>query len=123
MTTTTELHTAIYTTQTLLKQAADVIEHNAKSLAEAHTRNGIIEDREVQAAVESDADLVAHLRAASLPWDQRHKPAQDVPEAKFGDMAEQQAQQTPAKCWKCGDSDPAFTDVCQVPACGMREDG
>ena len=27
----------------------------------------------------------------------------------------------PAKCWKCGDSDPAYTDVCQVPACGMRE--
>lgn len=25
------------------------------------------------------------------------------------------------KCWKCGDADPAFTDVCQVPACGMRE--
>lgn len=28
---------------------------------------------------------------------------------------------TPAKCWKCGDADPAFTDVCQVPACGTRE--
>lgn len=27
----------------------------------------------------------------------------------------------PTKCWKCGDSDQAFTDVCQVPACGMRE--
>lgn len=27
----------------------------------------------------------------------------------------------PTKCWKCGDADPAFTDVCQVPACGMRE--
>lgn len=26
----------------------------------------------------------------------------------------------PAKCWKCGDSDQAFTDICQVPACGMR---
>lgn len=76
MTTTNELHAAIYTTQTLLKQAADVIEQNTNSLAEMHTRNGIIEDTEVQAAVESDTDLVAHLRAAALPWDQRHKPAE-----------------------------------------------
>ena len=30
-------------------------------------------------------------------------------------------QPAPTKCWKCGDADPAFTDVCQVPACGMRE--
>lgn len=36
-------------------------------------------------------------------------------------MAEQPAQPTPTKCWKCGDADTAFTDVCQVPACGMRE--
>lgn len=31
------------------------------------------------------------------------------------------AQPTPTKCRKCGDADPAFTDVCQAPACGMRE--
>jgi hypothetical protein len=76
---TNELHTAIYTTQTLLKQAADVIEHNMKSLAEAHTRNGIIDDTEVQASIESDADLIAELRAAALPWDQRHKSTERPP--------------------------------------------
>ena len=27
------------------------------------------------------------------------------------------------KCGKCEASDPAFTDICQVPACGMREGG
>lgn len=32
------------------------------------------------------------------------------------------AEMTPTtKCWKCGDGDPTYTDVCQVPACGMRE--
>lgn len=78
MTTTEELHAAIAKMQALMKQAADRIEETNNSLAESHTHNGIIKDREVQAIVESDADLVAHLRAASLPWDQRHKqPAQD----------------------------------------------
>ncbi len=28
---------------------------------------------------------------------------------------------TPAKCSKCKASDPAITDLCQAPACGMRE--
>lgn len=28
---------------------------------------------------------------------------------------------TPAKCGKCKVSDPAITDLCQAPACGMRE--
>lgn len=27
------------------------------------------------------------------------------------------------KCWKCGDSDPALTDLCTSPSCGMREGG
>lgn len=36
-------------------------------------------------------------------------------------LAEQPARPATTKCWKCGDADPAFTDVCQVPACGMRE--
>ena len=73
MTTTTELHAAIAQMQVLMTQAADVIEHNTNSLAESHSLNGIIKDTEVQASIESDTDLVAHLRAAALPWDQRHK--------------------------------------------------
>lgn len=93
MTETTELHAAIAQMQVLMTQAAEVIEHNTKSLAESHERDGVITDTEVQASIESDTDLVAHLRAAALPWDQRHKPAQDVPEVKFGDMAEQPAVQ------------------------------
>lgn len=36
-------------------------------------------------------------------------------------LDQQPGQSTPTKCWKCGDADPAFTDVCQVPSCGMRE--
>ena len=79
MTTTTELHAAIAKMQVLMTQAADVIEQNTNSLAEMHTRNGIIEDTEVQAAVESDTDLVADLRAAALPWDQRQKSTERPP--------------------------------------------
>jgi len=90
-TNTNELHAAIYTTQTLPKQAADVIEHNMKSLAEAHTRNGIIDDTEVQASIESDADLIAELRAAALPWDQRHKSTERPPRRAHQFPAEQVA--------------------------------
>lgn len=99
MSNTEELHASIAKMQGLMKQAADRIEETNNALAKSHTHDGIIKDREVLAIVESDADLVAHLRAAALPLDQRHKPT----------------------CWKCGDSDPAFTDICQVPACGMKE--
>jgi hypothetical protein len=88
---TNELHTAIYTTQTLLKQAADVIEQNMNSLAEAHTRNGIIDDTEVQASIESDADLIAELRAAALSWDQRHKSTERPPRRAHQFTAEQVA--------------------------------
>lgn len=73
MTTTTELHAAIAQMQVLMTQAAEVIEHNTKSLAESHERDGVITDTEVQASIESDTDLVAHLRTAALPFDQRHK--------------------------------------------------
>lgn len=68
---TNELHAAIAQMQLLMTQAAAVIANNTKSLADSHTLNGIITDTEVQATVESDTDLVAHLRAAALPWDQR----------------------------------------------------
>lgn len=73
MTETTELHKAIAQMQVLMRQAADVIEQNTKRLAESHERDGLITDTEVLASIESDTDLVAHLRAAALPWDQRHK--------------------------------------------------
>ncbi len=80
---TNELHVAIAKMQVLMREAADRIEENKNSLAESSSLNGIIKDLEVQAMVESDTLLVAHLRAAALPWDQRHKhaeqPAQQEP--------------------------------------------
>ena len=79
MTTTTELHAAIAQMQVLMREAADRIEENKNSLAESSSLNGIIKDLEVQAMVESDTDLVAHLRAAALPYDHRHKSTERPP--------------------------------------------
>ncbi len=64
----------------------------------------------------TDVDLVLaevrHLLEGKQPpfWLDQYCPQAREPE-----------QPAPVKCWKCGDADPAFTDVCQVPACGMRE--
>jgi hypothetical protein len=81
---TNELHWALAQMQVLMTQAADVIEHNTKSLAESHSLNGVITDTSVQASLESDTDLVAHLRTAALPWDQRQKqPVTDTSMEKF----------------------------------------
>ncbi len=82
MTTTTELHAAIAQMQVLIGQAADRIAHFADELAKSHTVDGIVKDLDVQLMLESDADLIDHLRAAALPWDQRHKPDPYASEAE-----------------------------------------
>lgn len=89
---TKDLHAVIAEMQVLIGQAADRIAHFADELAKSHTVDGIVKDLDVQLMLESDADLVDHLRAAALPWDQRHKkpatedssaswPAQHLPDA------------------------------------------
>lgn len=42
-------------------------------------------------------------------------------EPSLSTVTNRDSRKLPAQCWKCGDADPAFTDICQVPACGMKE--
>lgn len=73
MTTTAETHRAIAQMRVLMTQAADRIFRYATDLGESHAVDGIVKDLDVLTAIKSDADLIDHLRAAALPWDQRHK--------------------------------------------------
>jgi hypothetical protein len=73
-----ELRGAIYTTQALLKQAADALQENVDSLTESHTNpaTGLVDD-EARLSIESDQDLIDRLRAAVVPVCQKPAPVQE----------------------------------------------
>jgi hypothetical protein len=73
-----ELRGAIYTTQALLKQAADALQENVDSLTKSHTDpvTGLVDD-EARLSIESDQDLIDRLRAAAVPVCQKPEPVQE----------------------------------------------